>query len=417
MPKNNPSDQEVSAIVRGIFEGVSIQAQKKTVQRRIQEHQHKPDIRKLITHYGLDNVCRVSLNLLKRGAFQPALVATNPSTASSQGSLQPNHTPLLVEETTPAPCGGDTSIGERIPSDRLKEHDMKTEGTHQDPSTFYTFSDLRSSIELIQIVGTKAFDGDQDDKFLKADHAMLSLFPLYLEFGLQHSLLTTAQRILEKSLYEFGSRVLAETVQERGWDCAQCVELNDWAKILRTRPELLPKARIEELNKPLQKLLDSIVQIRHTAVHRQKITANVIELFLADAECFTRILDDDTCSRELANIRQEVSGLVQGLAQQQKSTQERLLEIASNRKSQQTKLQLLEHEAVAQVLHEAQEHKCIMASSFQQATSLNTSLWDATPVAVSCGDDCSDHSNQLSLRLCATCVDHLRGAEPKDVGT
>ena len=246
---------------------------------------------------------------------------------------------------------------------------------------------------------------------MRADPAMLSLFPLYLNFELQHSLLTTTQRILEKSLFEFGLKVVAETVREKGWDCAQCVELNDWVKILRRRPDILPKQRVEGLNKSLQMLLDSIVQIRHTAVHRQRVTANAIESFLADAECFARLLDDHTCTLELANIRQETSSFVQRLANQQKSTQEKLVGIASHNKTQETKLRFTEHLAVKQVLQEAQEHEYMATSTFQHTVSLETTSQDAASVAVCCSDGCTDHSNQLSIRLCSACVDHLRGTK------
>ena len=150
MPKNNLSEEKVSAVVRKIFEGASIQPQKKTVQKRIQAYQNQPEFRSLITNYGLDNVCRVSLNLLRKGAFQPAVLAATSSAASCQGSLQSDPTPLLVEETTPAPCGGETVVGERTVSDRVKQHDIKTEATHFDPSMSHGLGDLTKLIQIMR---------------------------------------------------------------------------------------------------------------------------------------------------------------------------------------------------------------------------------------------------------------------------
>lgn len=85
-----------------------------------------------------------------------------------------------------------------------------------------------------------------------------------------------AQRMLEDSIFTFGATAMREMIKEKGWDCAQCVELNDWVKILRKRRDLLPRAKIEALDKPLMSLLNAVVEIRHTAAHQKRTTAHEI---------------------------------------------------------------------------------------------------------------------------------------------
>jgi len=121
-------------------------------------------------------------------------------------------------------------------------------------------------------------------ELLNADQATSSLSAIYLPYTLQHALLVRAQNLLEDCLFKFGSNKMRDVIKDKGWDCAQCVELNDWVKILRKRKDLLNDSSVETSNRPLSAILGSLVQLRHTAVHRQRITALEVQLFLEDAE-------------------------------------------------------------------------------------------------------------------------------------
>lgn len=90
--------------------------------------------------------------------------------------------------------------------------------------------------------------------------------------------------MLEDSLFQFGSKEMQEIMKDKGWDCARCVELNDCVKILRRRKDLLNGFKGETSNRPLFAVLGSLAQLRHTAVHRQRVTALEVQLFLEDAE-------------------------------------------------------------------------------------------------------------------------------------
>lgn len=64
------------------------------------------------------------------------------------------------------------------------------------------------------------------------------------------------------------------------WDCPELVELNKWTELLKSEGV----AALGDTRKPLEKLLQSIANIRHTAVHRLRTNSVRLEQFLIDAE-------------------------------------------------------------------------------------------------------------------------------------
>lgn len=115
--------------------------------------------------------------------------------------------------------------------------------------------------------------GEFPTELLSAEQATSSLSPIFLPCTLQHALLVRAQNLLEDCLFKFGSDKMQDVIKDKGWDCAQCVELNDWVKILRKRKDPLNNSKVKTPNRPLSAILGSLTQLRHTAVHRQRITA------------------------------------------------------------------------------------------------------------------------------------------------
>ena len=67
------------------------------------------------------------------------------------------------------------------------------------------------------------------------------------------------------------------------------------------------KQGVANLGKPLTEVLESMVRIPHTAVHRLHVTATRIEQYLSDAEILADLLRENACTRRLSRIRWEVS--------------------------------------------------------------------------------------------------------------
>ena len=128
---------------------------------------------------------------------------------------------------------------------------------------------------------------------------------LYLPYQTQHRLLVKVQGILENACYEFRSRTIKQVMERERWGCPQAVELNTWVRILYSNQDRFQQADLEGLGKPFAELLDSLSHLRHTAVHRLRVSANGLEQFLVDAETLVQLLQDDNCAKRLTELRRD----------------------------------------------------------------------------------------------------------------
>jgi len=194
-----------------------------------------------------------------------------------------------------------------------------------------------------------------------------SLYPVYLPFQTQHQLLVKVQGILEQACHEFGMRTLKEVLEREGWDCPESAELNRWPRILLQHQDKFLQADLEALGKPLDQVLNSITQLRHTAVHRVRVSANRLEQFMVDAEALARILQDDSYTRQLGRLRLDTQ-LTLGELMRYKDLLEsnvtsKLKDIAARR----AELDCLEEEALQEMLREDKEYQRLAGMSLNQA--------------------------------------------------
>ncbi|KAJ8610785.1 hypothetical protein MRB53_038336 [Persea americana] len=193
------------------------------------------------------------------------------------------------------------------------------------------------------------------------------MFPVYLDFECQHALLTSVQQILEESLFQFGTRAIQNTVKDKGWDCAQCVELNDWTKLIRKNKGLLPESKVKGLAKPLRSVLDSVAQIRHTAVHRQRVTTSRIMTFLEDAESLVELVQDSSRLQQITEIRQDAFRATERLVQSKKRTEERLMQIHNDSAAEEMALRRREHLLVHKTMKEHDDSVAHAMMDLQEA--------------------------------------------------
>jgi hypothetical protein len=270
---------------------------------------------------------------------------------------------------------------------------------------------------LADTIPCSDLNGETRKNLLNADKVIPLITHVYLPYSLQHTLLVGAQQMLEDSLFKYGSDKMRDVVKTKGWDCSQCVELNDWVKILRKRKDLVPSPKGKTPNRPLSAVLGSVVQLRHTAVHRQKVTALEVQLYLEDAEFLLNFLDDGASAKEISGIRQSLSDHVEDLSAHSNSYQERLRVIAKDKQMQMFQLQLEEHLAVGQVLAESQEYERRATVQFQQRTLRKEFAHARTGSAATLarGDKCDHHVEEETFRFCANCIEDVRTGVRADV--
>lgn len=247
-------------------------------------------------------------------------------------------------------------------------------------------------------------------ELLNADQATSSLSAIYLPYTLQHALLVRAQNLLEDCLFKFGSNKMRDVIKDKGWDCAQCVELNDWVKILRKRKDLLNNSSVGTSNRPLSAVLGSLVQLRHTAVHRQRITALKVQLFLEDAESLLGLLGDRESAKEISKVHCSLSDHVKDLSARASLDQEKLRSITREKRMQAFQLQLEEHSAVSRILAGNQDFERDATARFQQRTlcieiTHTRNVSNPTPLR---DEECDQHMNQKTFRFCPSCIEDVR---------
>jgi hypothetical protein len=196
-----------------------------------------------------------------------------------------------------------------------------------------------------------------------------SLYPVYLPLPSQHRILVKIQAILEDACYTFGERKVPEIMEKEGWDSPECVELNIWTQIFRSNEEKFDTHKIQELGKPFGQILDSMAQLRHTAVHRLRVSANRVEQFLIEGEQLANLIGDEKCGRRLLHFRRESNLAIDELRRNKDLLELRHKEKLTYIASQRAELDRLEQTAIGELLRDDKEYQIIAGSNLELAIS------------------------------------------------
>lgn len=184
-----------------------------------------------------------------------------------------------------------------------------------------------------------------------------SLYPLYLPAKGQRRLLNKVQDLLEHTCYTFGQRTMASELRKQAWDSSECVELNVWMGLFRAKETLFDAERLAAIGKPFPDLLSSIAQVRHTAVHRLRVTAGRVETLLADAETFSALLADDACARQLSRLRRETHFVIEEFGRNKDLLESRYTEKRKELAARRAELDCIEHAAWESMLEEDKQYQ------------------------------------------------------------
>lgn len=105
------------------------------------------------------------------------------------------------------------------------------------------------------------------------NNAAPSLYPVYVRYRCQHLITTSIQQLLEEGYFDFAQHHLPHVLAKKGWDCPEAVELTEWTKLTSQ----YPPQRTKGVNQPINELIGPLHELRHSAVHRLRKTANGIE--------------------------------------------------------------------------------------------------------------------------------------------
>jgi hypothetical protein len=128
-----------------------------------------------------------------------------------------------------------------------------------------------------------------------------------LPFRTQHIILPSAQRILEECCFEFAVKWAPDVLARNQWDCPEAVELNKITAALIDVCQQLPDGAVfPSLSVPLKQILRGTDDIRHSAVHRIRQTAQAVEKMIDVACQLAQALQDEQRLRTLQNLLQAI---------------------------------------------------------------------------------------------------------------
>ena len=142
-----------------------------------------------------------------------------------------------------------------------------------------------------------------------------SLYPSYLPYKTQHSILATAQQVLEECCFEFAAKAMPDILKRKGWDCPAAGELTKWVRILR-------RQKMKAHDSPLPNGAESdgendvfhaVATLRHTAVHRVPTTARGTSKLLESAVKLSQLLQDEQRAEQLDEMRLELDSQISAM--------------------------------------------------------------------------------------------------------
>jgi hypothetical protein len=182
----------------------------------------------------------------------------------------------------------------------------------------------------------------------------------------QYRILVRVQYALEKACFTFAQKHLGGVLQREGWDCTEAVELNRWPKVLLTYQEECGLNNMNDLDKPLPTLLNSITQLRHDTVHRAHLSSRKILQHLTDAVLLARLLHDDVCAESISIIRQMIRDAIEQMMRSEQLLNCKLAEIMKEFAAKRAELEHRESTLLKATMREYKEPMVSVSESLDR---------------------------------------------------
>ncbi|GKT99359.1 hypothetical protein FLAG1_01655 [Fusarium langsethiae] len=114
---------------------------------------------------------------------------------------------------------------------------------------------------------------------------------VYLDLEAQLLILSKTQTLLEHACFAFAQQHFPHVLDETGWDCPIAGELNVWMHHFTVNGMAhWDVSRDFGIREPISRIMDSAKQIRHNAVHRNKVPVTELAVHLDHAVALCMIL-------------------------------------------------------------------------------------------------------------------------------
>lgn len=332
MSHSPATKRSVFVAYRPIFTGLRAEIRQAPAIRKVVE-EHGKSFKTLIDQLGLEPIIEILKLLLGQSVFESNIKAkiAFPELFHTLQVRDAQHTVLeqvaarpvaeamvLLPASDPGDSGGEAQAPAPIPKPVHPKSAPTINGTIN--GTIKPKDAPAATIPVIITLPAEAVVGALAQTPTPTLAIVPSLYPSYLSYKVQHLLLSTAQRQLEGCAFEFANKWFPSLLTERGWDCAESVELTQWTRLLSERccvsngniPHDVPASAIlNESEVPLDKIFLAVETIRHTAVHRLPTPALGILGMLGHATRLASTLGDRSCAAKLEDLYLETARHIQ----------------------------------------------------------------------------------------------------------
>ncbi|KAK9441500.1 ubiquinol-cytochrome-c reductase cytochrome c1 [Metarhizium brunneum] len=355
--KNPPPDERVVYLaLKNLFKGQNAQVRKsKTVAKLIKGSNKEDAVANLLREHDFDTICTMAGRLLSAKIFESTLKAKV-------------HFPELFDSSPAQSAEKEASEAEaaRNEANAIKDATQNRYKEIQSDDPQHVDAAHADDAEGKQAEFTETPTVSKHTAAVKQHMVhMPSLFPLYLPLSVQHKLFVYLQGLLERVCYTYGTQAMPEVLQGRGWDCPEAVELNRWTDEFSKRTDIFRKK--PDVGKPINQLFQSLANIRHTAVHRIRLSAKGIEKYLSDAELFVTLIGDTVHLETIDKLRRETLATMEELERNKHLLQVRFGEELRNIADQRAQLDSAERSVIAEILKEDSEYQILAGKHVEEA--------------------------------------------------
>ncbi|KAF2971834.1 hypothetical protein GQX73_g1758 [Xylaria multiplex] len=380
---NLPDEKVVYLALRNVFQGQNAMVRQRRLVRKLINDAALEDtaVSNLTKGYGVSAVSQVARTLLNDGSFESKLKARNrfPDVSPDRDAEGASEVGERFQEPT---------IGAAVNGPKDITGAMRGGSENmQDVSSPVLFASQVEFCSEVDDSGMESFDSCHNSNSStrkRGRGGIRSRSSVCFPMKTQDRILTHVQRLLENACFDFGRRVMPEVLKAQKWDCPEAAELKTWVEeLIQRRGELF--GSMGQMVQPYDQLLHSMVDLRNTAVHRNRINAQTLEQFLIKAEKFTTLLGDATRQEMLVKLRLNV--------------QEVIGKLESNKRiisSKRAEVNRLRETKIAELEREESEYQTSVVKSLEEDLAPSFAL---TPVVAAKEDEMSsDEADEIRFK-------------------
>ncbi|KAI2625546.1 hypothetical protein GGS21DRAFT_531300 [Xylaria nigripes] len=361
--KNHPDERVVYLALKNVFKGTNAEIrQLKAIRKLVKKSTNDADVADLIEAYNEDIICNIARTLLIDEIFASTLKAKIRfpevfDVSPAQGAER---------EASEA----EAAINE---ANAIKGAVLCYSGNVQVDFSSIEVAEAVEAAAIAEIVKSESAttchnpEAGGEAPIGRNTQVVSSLFPVFFPLRTQYRILTKVQGILEDACFDFAQRAMPEILERRNWHCSEAAELNLWTHEFITLEKKFSE-KVGGAAKPIIKLISSLTNIRHTAVHRVCIHAKGLEKLLLDAESFASLLGDKTRGKLLTELRRNVQQSIDELERNKHVLGSKLAESLRRIAAQRAELDRIEAMAIADTIREDEEYLAFAGKNLEEVT-------------------------------------------------